>query len=405
MFMKLRRMRLAVAMLICVASGSVSQAGEENEGVLCGIDVLVRDGFKQLTGRKIGLITNHTGLDREGHSTIELFAEMSSLQLVVLFSPEHGLKGVLDERVADSKDSLTGLKVHSLYGETRQPTEEMLAGVDTLVFDIQDIGTRFYTYISTMGLALEAAAKHGIRFVVLDRPNPITGMRINGPLNDHDGKFTAYHPIPVAHGMTVGELAEMFNVERGIGAELQVIKMEGWRRDMWLDETLLTWVNPSPNMRSLAQATLYPGIGLIEACKISVGRGTDTPFEVFGAPWIDGRKLAGRLNNLGLKGIRFLPYRFTPDASKFAKQECGGIQIVLTDRDVFEPIETGLSIVRELKNLFGESFDIDKVGRLLFNAEVLEQVKASTVPTVYSHLWADDLAKFRARRAKYLLYE
>ncbi len=405
MFGKLNRMWLVVGVLIAAVSGSASRAGDETEGVLCGIDVLARDGFEQLAGRKIGLITNHTGLDRQGRSTIELFTEMSSLQLVVLFSPEHGLKGVLDARVADSTDPLTGLKVYSLYGKTRQPTAEMLAGVDTLVFDIQDIGTRFYTYISTMGLAMEAAARHGIRFVVLDRPNPITGTRINGPLNDRDGKFTAYHPIPLAHGMTVGELAGMFNAERGFGADLQVIEMEGWQRGMWLDETLLTWVNPSPNMRSLTQATLYPGIGLIEACQVSVGRGTDTPFEVFGAPWIDGRKLAGRLNSLGLKGIRFLPYKFTPDASKFANKECGGVQIVLTDREEFEPIETGLSIVRELKNLFGDSFDIEQVDRLLFNAEVLKQVKASTAPTVYSHLWAEDLEKFRARRAKYLLYE
>jgi uncharacterized protein YbbC (DUF1343 family) len=387
------------------ALGRSAVHDQPDADVLCGIDVLVRDGFEQLEGRHVGLITNHTGLDRFGRSTIELLHEAPAVKLVALFSPEHGLKGVLDARVADSTDALTSLKVYSLYGKTQRPTAEMLEGIDTLVFDIQDIGTRFYTYIATMGLAMEEAAKHHIRFVVLDRPNPITGVRVFGPLNDRDGQFTAYHRIPLVHGMTVGELARMFNVERNINADLHVIRLEGWRRSMWLDETLLPWVNPSPNMRSLTQATLYPAIGLIEACRISVGRGTDTPFERFGAPWIDGRKLAARLNSLGLNGIRFLPYRFTPDASQFKGEQCGGVQIVLTDRDEFDPLETGLSIVRELKDLFGESFDVDNVDRLLFNKDVLEKVKASTGPTHYRSLWQSELDEFMARRAKYLLYE
>ena len=229
-------------------------------------------------------------------------------------------------------------------------------------------------------------------------------MRVFGPLNDRDGKFTAYHWIPLVHGMTGGELAGMFSAERSINADLHVIGMEGWRRSMWLDETLLTWVNPSPNMRSLTQATLYPAIGLIEGCKVSVGRGTDTPFELFGAPWIDGRKLAARLNGLGLDGIRFLPYRFVPNASRFKGQQCGGVQIVLTDRNAFDPLETGLSIVRELKDLFGDSFDVDNVDRLLFNKEVLESVKTSTGPTSYTTLWKRELDEFTKRRATYLLY-
>lgn len=374
-------------------------------GVLCGIDVLVRDGFEPLQGRKVGLITNHTGLDRLGRSTLELLHAAPGVELVALFSPEHGLKGVLDERVADSADPLTGLTVYSLYGETRRPTPEMLKGVDTLVFDIQDIGTRFYTYIATMGCAMEEAAKHNLRFVVLDRPNPITGLRVFGPINDVDGQFTAYHWTPVVHGMTVGELARMFNEQRDIHADLHVIQMQGWKRSMWYDETLLTWVNPSPNMRSLTQATLYPGIGLIEACNVSVGRGTDTPFEVFGAPWIDGRKLAARLNSLGLAGIRFIPYRFTPDASKFKDELCGGVQIVLTDRNAFDPIQTGLSIVRELKSLFGDQFEVDKVNRLLVNQKVLEQVLASPQPRDYAPLWKPALDRFLQSRAKYLIYD
>ncbi len=381
------------------------RADEPCDEVLTGIDVLVQSEFAPLEGHTIGLITNHTGLDRFGRSTIELLHEAPHVKLAVLFSPEHGLKGVLDARVADSTDPLTGLKVYSLYGETRRPTAEMLAGVDTLVFDIQDIGTRFYTYISTMGLAMEEAARHGLRFVVLDRPNPITGTRVFGPLNDRDGLFTAYHTIPLVHGMTIGELARMFNVERNIGVDLHVVKMEGWRRSMWLDETLLTWVDPSPNMRSLTQATLYPTIGLIEACDLSVGRGTDAPFERFGAPWMDERRLARRLNQLGLRGIRFLPYRFKPTASKHKGQECGGVQILLLDRDAFDPMQTGLSIVRELKGLFPDAFDVDRVNRLLVNEALLDRVKATTEPTNYAQFWADDIGDFETRRKKYLLYK
>lgn len=374
-------------------------------GVLTGIDVLVRDNFSVLQGRKVGLITNQTGIDRLGRSTIELLRAAPGVELVVLFSPEHGLKGELDERVGDSQDPLSGLKVYSLYGETRRPTDEMLAGVDTLVYDIQDIGTRFYTYPATMGYALEEAAKRKLKFVVLDRPNPITGTRVFGPLNDRDGEFTAYHKVPLVHGMTMGELARMVNEERNIHADLEVVKVEGWRRGAWFDATLLPWVNPSPNMRSLTQAALYPAIGLIEACDVSVGRGTDTPFERLGAPWIDGLKLAARLNALPLKGVRFVPFQFTPNASKFKDQVCGGVQVLLTDRDAFDPLETGLAIVWELKDLFGENFDIDRVDRLLFGKAVVEAVKTGDAPLGYARLWQKDLEEFVQRRTKYLLYE
>ncbi|HQL54929.1 MAG TPA: DUF1343 domain-containing protein [Phycisphaerae bacterium] len=367
--------------------------------------MLVRDNFSVLQGRKVGLITNQTGIDRLGRSTIELLRAAPGVELVVLFSPEHGLKGELDERVGDSQDPLSGLKVYSLYGETRRPTDEMLAGVDTLVYDIQDIGTRFYTYPATMGYALEEAAKRKLKFVVLDRPNPITGTRVFGPLNDRDGEFTAYHKVPLVHGMTMGELARMVNEERNIHADLEVVKVEGWRRGAWFDATLLPWVNPSPNMRSLTQAALYPAIGLIEACDVSVGRGTDTPFERLGAPWIDGLKLAARLNALPLKGVRFVPFQFTPNASKFKDQVCGGVQVLLTDRDAFDPLETGLAIVWELKDLFGENFDIDRVDRLLFGKAVVEAVKTGDAPLGYARLWQQDLEEFVQRRTKYLLYE
>ncbi len=391
---------------LCVL-GFVGGAGRaaETPGVLNGIDVLARDGFKVLDGAKVGLITNHTGLDVNGKSTIELINAAPNVELVTLFSPEHGLQGVKDEHVGDSTDPLSGKKVYSLYGKTRRPTPEMLEGIDTLVFDIQDIGCRYYTYIATMGYAMEEAARHNLRMVVLDRPNPITGTRVFGPPCDKDGQFTAYHPFPLVHGMTVGELARMFNEERKIHANLTVVPMEGWKRSMWFDETNQTWVNPSPNMRSLTQATLYPATGLIEACSVSVGRGTDTPFEVFGAPWMDGRKLAARLNGLGLKGVRFVPFRFTPNASKFKDQECGGVQVILTDRNAFDPLETGLSIVRELKALFGDAFDIDKVNNLLFHKATLEKVKNSAGPVTYTSLWTDFLTRFLETRKKYLMYE
>lgn len=397
---------LATALLSGCATGNGTVSGIHEEAqVFNGIDVLARDGFAVLEGQRVGLITNHTGLSRDGKSTIELINAAPNAKLVTLFSPEHGLKGVLDRKVEDSEDPLTGLKVYSLYGATRKPSPEMLEGVDVLVFDIQDIGTRFYTYIATMGNSMEAAAENGIKFVVLDRPNPIKGDRVFGPINDVDGRFTAYHPSPLVHGMTVGELAMMFNTERNIGVDLTVVKIENWKRDMWYDETNLVWVNPSPNMRSLTQATLYPGVGLIEACNVSVGRGTDTPFEVFGAPWIDSLVLAKRLNELGLPGVRFVPYTFTPDASKFANEECGGVQIILTDRDAFVPIQTGLSIVRELWLLYGNDFEVDKVYRLLFEKELLEYVKGSQWPEDYRPLWAENLDAFEQVRAKYLMYD
>src|SRR5581483_2880797 len=291
--------------------------------VSTGIDVLQRGGFVPLRGRRVGLITNHTGLNREGHATADLLHAAPNLQLAALFGPEHGIRGALDEHVPDMKDEATGLPVYSLYGARNRPTAEQLAGLDTLVFDIQDIGTRFYTYISTLGLTLEEAAKHGLRYVVLDRPNPLGGLEVEGPLADADQlSFTAYHRLPIRHGMTVGELARLFNAEKKLGADLQVILVEGWRRADFWDATNLTWVNPSPNMRSLTEALLYPGIGLLETTNISVGRGTDTPFEIFGAPWLDGRRLAAALNAREAPGVRFVPVRFTPKSSVYAGQAC-----------------------------------------------------------------------------------
>jgi uncharacterized protein YbbC (DUF1343 family) len=378
---------------------------------MTGIDVLERDNFRQLEGRRIGLITNHTGRNRAGRSTIDVLAGAKNLKLVALFSPEHGLRGLEDTNVASGRDEKTGLPVHSLYDkDRRRPTREMLEGIDTIVFDIQDIGARFYTYITTCGYAMEEAARNRIKFVVLDRPNPIGGYEIEGPVAERElteqpqFSFTSYHPIPVRHAMTVGELAMLFNAERKIGASLEVIKMEGWRRADYFDMTALTWVNPSPNMRSLTEAVLYPGIGLLETTNLSVGRGTDTPFEVIGAPWMDGNKLSDALNLAGLAGVRFVPVRFTPRASKFANEECGGVNIIITNRDAFRPVATGIEIAYQLRRLHAGDWKVDDYIRLLANREVLAAIKGGKTAADVTGLWQAGLSDFAATRKKYLIY-
>jgi uncharacterized protein YbbC (DUF1343 family)/CubicO group peptidase (beta-lactamase class C family) len=379
--------------------------------VMTGIDVLERDNFKQLEGRRIGLITNHTGRNRAGHSTIDVLAGAKNLKLIALFSPEHGLRGMEDTNVASTRDEKTGLPVYSLYDkDRRRPTREMLEGIDTIVFDIQDIGARFYTYITTCGYAMEEAARNRIKFVVLDRPNPIGGYEIEGPVAEREltdqpqFSFTSYHPIPVRHAMTVGELAMLFNAERKIGADLQVVKMEGWRRADYFDMTALTWVNPSPNMRSLTEAVLYPGIGLLETTNLSVGRGTDTPFEVIGAPWMDGNRLSDALNLAGLAGVRFVPVRFTPRASKFAGEECGGVNIIITNRDAFRPVATGIEIAYQLRRLHAGDWKVDDYIRLLANREVLAAIKEGKTAADVIGLWQASLSQFAATRKKYLIY-
>ncbi|MDX2034819.1 MAG: DUF1343 domain-containing protein [Blastocatellia bacterium] len=373
---------------------------------LNGIDVLKRDGFAMLKGKRVGLITNHTGRDRDGNTTIDLLFKAPEVKLVALFSPEHGIRGALDQpNITNSKDEKTGLPIYSLYGETKAPTAEMLSGIDMLLFDIQDIGARFYTYISTMGHALEAAAKNKKTFVVLDRLNPINGLQVEGPLADLDKlSFIAYHPIPVRHGMTVGELAQMFNRERNVNADLQIVRVEDWKRSEWFDETGQTWINPSPNMRSLTQATLYPGVCLLEPTNVSVGRGTDTPFELIGAPWIDGRKLAEALNAANLPGVRFVPVRFTPKSSVHQGVECGGVNLIITEREAFEPVATGVEMAVQLKRLFPGDFSVERFIRLLVNQKVFDAFRQNADARALKQLWASDLEGFRAIRRKYLLY-
>jgi len=375
--------------------------------VLTGIDVLERDRFQVLKGRRIGLITNHTGINRQGTSTVKLLAGAPEVSLVALFSPEHGLEGQLDvAKIVDSRDAALDLPVYSLYGETRKPTAESLRGIDTLVFDIQDIGTRFYTYPSTMGNALRAAAEHKLRFVVLDRPNPINGVDVAGPVLDAGREsFVGYHRLPVRHGMTVGELARMFNDELKIGAELVVVPVEGWRRSDFFDATGLLWVNPSPNMRNLNAALLYPGVGLLETTNLSVGRGTDTPFEILGAPWIDALQLAGELNRAAMPGVRFIPTFFTPASSKFKNERCGGVQIAITDRGRLMPVRVGFEIARQLRVLYPDGWHVAEYDRLLASAAVLKAVVDGAAVSEIESLYQPDLESFSKRRSRFLLYK
>jgi uncharacterized protein YbbC (DUF1343 family) len=388
--------------LLLAAAPSVD-AGD----TLPGIDVLERDGFRELAGAHVGLITNHTGLSRDGRSTIRLLHEAPEVELVRIFSPEHSLSGKLDIAViGDDLEADTGIPVISLYGEVRRPTPAMLADIDTLVFDIQDIGTRFYTYISTLGGAMIAAAENNVRFVVLDRPNPINGIDVAGPVLD-DGlqSFVGFHTIAVRHGMTVGEFARMFKDELGLDLDLQVVRVAGWHRSEFFDDTGLAWVNPSPNMRSLTAALLYPGIGLLETTNVSVGRGTDTPFELIGAPWFNGKALAKTMNALRLPGITFTATQFTPDASTFADEACEGVRLTITDRTAFEPLTTGLSIARQLLLDYPDDWQTERYIRLLGNVAALQALLDGRSVAEIKATYEKGLDNFMARRANYLLYD
>jgi uncharacterized protein YbbC (DUF1343 family)/CubicO group peptidase (beta-lactamase class C family) len=343
-----------------------------------GIDVLHASGYAALRGKRIGLITNQTGVDRAGNPTVDLLRSAPGVTLAALFSPEHGIRGTADVKVADDVDTVSGLPIHSLYGERRQPSPAQLAGLDALVFDVQDIGARFYTYISTMGMAMEAAAAAKVGFVVLDRVNPIGGVVVEGPVLEGPTDFIGWHALPVRHGKTVGELAELFRRERGIDVDLTVIPVKGWKREQWQDEAGLPWVNTSPNIRSLQAAGLYPGLGLLERA-VSVGRGTATPFELVGAPYVDGARLAGELGTL--PGVAVEPIRFTPTASVHANEECGGLRFTITDRGALRSVEVGLRVGAALARLYPREFPVDAMQPLLRHRATLEAVRAGRAPT------------------------
>ena len=328
------------------------------------------------------------------------------MQLKTLFSPEHGIRGTFDAAVPSTRDLSTGLPVHSLYGETRRPSAAMLEGLDTIVVDLQDVGARFYTYMTTMAYVMEAAAERGLKVVVLDRPNPINGTAVEGPwLDDAALGFTGYFSMPVRHGLTIGEFARLINGERGIGADLEVVALRGWRRELWFDETHLTWINPSPNLRSVNQVTLYPGVGMIEGTNLSVGRGTDRPFEQLGAPWIDGVRLAATLNARKLPGVRFYPVVFTPVSSWYAGEHCQGVSIVITSRDMLRTVRVGIEIAAALYRLYPDVFDLDAAARLLGSREALSRIRRGDDPAAIAADWAAGEEAWRQLRARYLLYE
>jgi uncharacterized protein YbbC (DUF1343 family) len=396
--------------------------------VMSGLDVLESENFARLKGRKIGLITNHSGTDRDGNHIIDLMTN-AKLNIVALFSPEHGIRGTEDRHVDSSVDEKTGLKIYSLYGKTREPSDEMLEGIDTIVFDLQDIGARFYTYIATMGICMEKAKEKGLKFVVLDRPNPIQGTWFDGPIQDDDlvGKFTAFRHMPVAHGMTTGEMALFYNKysgrmqdKPGIACDLDVVAMKGWERSMYYDETGLPWVNPSPNMRSVNQELLYTMVALTESNKVvSVGRGTERPFEYIGAPWIDGKALAMDLRSRHLPGIWVMQTTFMPrkiDVSgrenypyQFNEEVCQGARFVVSDRDAVSPVAAGIVMLDALKKYGGEKYmeNFDQMRGLVGAKWVLDDIKAGKTPDSIVEKWrkAPEFKAFANARASVLLYK
>ena len=374
--------------------------------VQTGLDVLEAEKFAPLRGKRVGLITNHTGVDFQGKTTIELLAHAAGVKLVALFSPEHGIAGHAEENVASSKDPSTGLPIFSLYGEQRRPTEEMLKGLDALVFDVQDAGVRFYTYTATMGYCMEEAARYGIAFYVLDRPNPLNGEIVEGPMLDADKTdFVAYFPVPVRYGLTIGELAQLFNTENHINCDLHVIAMKNWHRNYFYESTSVRWIPPSPNLRTLKGSILYPGLEILQNAGVSVGRGTETPFEEFGAPWISGGEVAEVLNARNLPGVYFVNQPFIPVSGLYSGQHCGGVGIRVSDRAAVRSMRIGLEIATLLLKKYPDNFDVSKTIFLLGNDATVQQLKAETPPEQIVASWAADLAAFDQVRRKYFLYQ
>ena len=373
--------------------------------VITGIDVLRSEGFARLRGKKVGLVTNASGKAKDGTRTIDLLANAPGNPLVRIFTPEHGLGADKEGLIADGKDVATGLPIVSLYGATFAPPPDSLEGLDLLVFDVQDVGTRYYTYPSTLRRAMKAAAEAHLGFLVLDRPDPIDGLDVSGPVVDAASRSFVHHGrLPVRHGMTIGELALLFDAEDHLGLALDVVRARGWRRADYLDATGLPWVNPSPNLRSVSEALLYPAVGLVEGTNLSVGRGTDTPFEVVGAPFVDGPALAAALGRRGLPGVTFTATTFTPQASPYKGERCGGVKLAVTDRATFEPVRVGVALASELRALHAAQWHFDDVNRLLASRAALDAIAAGRSLSEIEATWEKELAAFRVRRDKYLLY-
>ena len=401
------------------AWSAARRMNSRNGSVKTGIDVLEEHGFDLLKPaegqppdkrKRIGLVTNQTGIDASGARTIDVLAQAPGVSLEAIFSPEHGATGELDTiHMGNTTDAATGIPVYAVYGGTdaaRRPSQDVLKTLDAVVFDIQDAGARFYTYETTLGYFLEAAAQAGVELIVLDRPDPATGSFVQGPVSDAGKEnFNNYWTVPVRQGMTIGELAKMFNAERGINAKLTVVPMEGWQRGDWFDSTGLTWVNPSPNLRSVTEVALYPGVALIEGANVSVGRGTDTPFELVGAPWIKGKELAAYMNARGIAGVRFVPVTFTPTAAVYSGQKCEGINLVVTDRNGFDAPELGVELASALHKLYAVNFKIERIQELLVSQSVYDAIVAGQDPRRIAQDWQDGLEKFEKIREKYLIYK
>jgi uncharacterized protein YbbC (DUF1343 family) len=371
-----------------------------------GLDVLEGEKFAPLKGKHVGLITNHTGLDSQGRSSIEIFSRAPGMQLVALFSPEHGISGRADETYSSSKDPTTGLPIFSLYGESRRPTDEMLNGIDTLVFDIQDAGVRFYTYTATMAYCMEEAAKRNIAFYVLDRPNLLGGEIVEGPMLDADKtNFVAYFPTPVRYGLTIGELAQFYNTENHLKCDLHVITMKNWHRNYFFESTGIRWVPPSPNLKTIKGSLVYPGLEILQPAGVSVGRGTETPFEEFGAPWVDGIAVAEELNAKHLAGLHFSDDPFIPVSGLYAGERCGGVRVRVTDRAAVRSMRMGLEIAAILHKLYPAKFDFAKLITLVGNAETIQQLQNGVAPEHIVAGWSDALAKYDHTRREYFLYK
>jgi uncharacterized protein YbbC (DUF1343 family)/CubicO group peptidase (beta-lactamase class C family) len=410
------KMRVATLTGYNEMQSAARKLAARNGTVKTGIDVLEAAKFAVLrpsrggAPRSIGLLTNQTGVDAEGRRTIDVLANVPGISLDAIFSPEHGVTGTLDTTdVKNAKDEATGVTVYSVYGArdaARRPSVDVLKRLDAVVIDLADAGARFYTYEATTGYFLEAAAKAGVEVVILDRPNPITGSFVQGPVSDEGREsFTNYFPEPVRHGMTLGELAKMINAERHIGARLEVVPMEGWQPGDWFDSTGVGWVNTSPNLRDLTEATLYPGVAMIEGTNVSVGRGTDTPFEVVGAPWIKSRELAAYLNERGIQSVRFVPIVFTPSSSNFSGERCEGVNLVVLDRNTLDSPELGIELASALHKLYPNDFKLERMADLLVNQAVFDSIGAGEDPRRIAEDWQESLDRFVRLREKYLLYK
>lgn len=413
----MNNIRTIVLPLVCIVAFGNLKASDR---VKVGADVLLERQFDIIQGKRIGLVTNQSAVLADGRHLADALFENKKTKLVALFGPEHGIRGDAPDgrSVQHGRDSKTGLPIYSLYGKTTKPTDEMLKDIDILIFDIQDVGVRFYTFESTLSMAMEAAAERGIPFVVLDRPNPIRGTWIEGFVRlDSLTSFVGLHPTPIAHGMTVGELATMFNEEgwlkNGIKANLTVVRMEGWRRSMWFDESGLTWIKPSPNMATLKTAVVYPGTCLIEGTNLSEGRGTERPFEFLGAPFVKGTKWADALNSQKLPGVVFKAVTFTPqdipnvaNNPKHRGTACEGIALEVVDRNIYEPVRTAVYILSSAKKLFGEDFQwrTASIDRLAGTPVLRRSIDAGEPPQKIVEGWTTEVERFTKMRKKYLLY-